>query len=224
MIKFLPNNQIITFSRKGYIEKGNNKNSHNFEDIPLSKEIMVLGYSWGNVPALNFTAKNASHIKGIIIVSPYIYPTNRTNIFKKILVSHPLSIIIFMLFGRRIISNMLRKSSYPSSVPASYQKLSRELSNPHLLEIAVIEKRKNFLRDEVLKKISEAKIPVAIIWGDKDLTSKENKQIFPIRRIIHPILEKHLSNVGHAIPFTNTKDLAEFIEAFVSIVNKGRKL
>lgn len=219
----MPDSNIITFSRKGYPKKDNKRNKYSFEDILISKDIIVLGYSWGNVPALKYTAKNSKHIKGLILVSPYLYPGK--SIFKRILVLFPVfSHVLFTLFGKRIVSSLLRKSSYPSSVPASYQNLAIKLSNPQVLTTAVIEKEKNHASDEDLKKISESKIPVAIIWGEKDLTSKENKQIFPIRRIIHPILEKHLRNAGHAIPLTNTEDLAEFIQTFIHDISKERNL
>lgn len=222
-MKFLPDSHIIAFSRKGYPRKDNNKSKYSFEDIPISKDIIVLGYSWGNLPALEYVAKNSKHAKGLILVSPYLYPS--ANVFKKILVLFPIfSNVIFNLFGKKIVGSMLRKSSYPSSVPTNYQNLAKKLSDSQVLTTAVIEKEKNHITDKVLKKISESKTPVAIIWGDKDSTSKENEQIFPIRRIIHPIMEKHLRNTGHAIPFTDTKDLAEFIQTFIATVSKGRNL
>lgn len=182
-----------------------------------------MGYSWGNVPALEYAAKNSKHVKGLILVSPYLYPGK--SMFRKILVLSPtFSDIIFTLFGKKIVSSILKKSSYPLSVPTNYQNLERKLSNSQVLTPAVIEKEKNYITDKVLKKISESKTPVAIIWGDKDLTSKENRQIVPVRRIIQPILERRLQNAGHAIPFTNTKDLAEFILAFIATVSQRRNL
>ncbi len=189
----------------------------------MSKDMILLGYSWGNVPALGYAAKNSKYVKGLILVSPYLYPS--VSVFKKILVLFPIfSNIIFTLFGKSIVRSILRKSSYPSSVPAHYQKLTRDLSDSRVLTAAMTEKKKNRMTDTVLRKINVSKIPVAIIWGNKDLTSKENEQIFPIRRIIHPVLEKHLPNAGHAIPFTNTKDLADFIQNFLTKINKGGNL
>lgn len=115
---------------------------------------------------------------------------------------------------------MLKKSSFPSLVPSSYQVLTDRLSSPSVLKAAIIEKDKNSLEEDILRCISDSKVPVAIIWGAKDLTSKEDKQITPIYRFIKPVLEKRLENTGHAIIFTNLRELVEFIQNFVKIINK----
>lgn len=217
----MPDNNVITFSRKGYPKKDHKRNKYSFEDSLISKDILVLGYSWGNVPALEYTAKNSKHIKGLILVSPYLYPGKSA--LKRILVSFPFfSHVIFTLFGKSIVRNILRKSSCPLSVPTNYQKLAKNLSDSQVLIAALKEKEQNYITDNVLNKINESKIPVALIWGDKDLTSNENEQIFPIRRIIHPLFEKRLQNAGHAILHTNAKDLANFIQNFIISTSKGR--
>ncbi len=173
------------------------------------------------MPALIYAANNYVRVKGVILVSPYLYPTNRVNGIKKIFVFNPIiSRIIFKLFKKKIINNFLKKSSYPSTIPNTYLKIAKKLLSTQALKTAIAEKDNNVMKDKVLKKISEAKIPVAIIWGDKDLTSKEQKQIVPIRRILHPIIEKRLGNAGHAILFTHTKELAEFIRSFITAIDK----
>lgn len=59
--------------------------------------------------------------------------------------------------------------------------------------------------------------------GGSDLTSKENEQITPIKSIIKPILEERLENAGHALIFTRSEKLSEYIEKFIRKIDKGEK-
>lgn len=215
LAKFFPKNQITSFARKGY------PNSEDFQEVPASKDIIVLGYSWGNVPALKYIIKNIKHVKGFIMVSPYLYSKNNSLITG--LVTLPiLSDIIFPILGKRIINSMLKKTSFPLSVPSSYQDLVKKLAAPSILKAAILEKNKAVSIGNMFKEIRNSKIPVAIIWGSKDLTSREDKQITPIYGFIKPILEERLQNVGHAIIFTNPRKLAEFIKNFRNKIGKEK--
>lgn len=103
-------------------------------------------------------------------------------------------------------------------VPSAYQRLAKILSEPQMLYTAITEKQP--LNIKVLKKIAQENIPVVLIWGEKDLTSKEEEQILPIKNIITPLIEVRLKNVGHAIPFIKPRALSDVIS---DLTNKLRK-
>jgi len=215
LAKFFPENQIITFSRKGY------PNSNDFQDTPAPKNFIALGYSWGNIPAIQYIMKNKSQAKGLIMVAPYLYSKN--NLLKTRLLTLPiLSNILFFFFGKRIITGLLKKTSYPLPVPPSYQKLIKKLSEPILIKTAILEKEKNSINNTMLKALGNATIPVGIIWGSDDLTSTKSKQITPLYQFIKPVLEEQLQNAGHAIIFTHPKHLAKFITNFMIKINNKK--
>jgi len=106
-------------------------------------------------------------------------------------------------------------------VPLSYQELAKILSQPQILNAAITEKQP--LDIKVLKKIAQEDIPVVLVWGEKDLTSKEKEQIVPIKNIVTNLTEVKLKDVGHAIPFTKPEALAEVINNFIHKLMKEKK-
>jgi len=106
-------------------------------------------------------------------------------------------------------------------VPLAYQRLAKILSEPQMLYTAIIEKQP--LDIKVLKKIAQEDIPVVLVWGEKDLTSKEEEQILPIKNIITHLIEVRLKNVGHAIPFTKPKAVSDVIRDLINKLKKEKE-
>lgn len=219
--KLLPSHPFIKFVRNGYPKNEYIFKADNFsENTVLSKEAIVIGYSWGNVPALKFTVKNLAFIKGLVIISPYIFPNRNSNSpFRKLLTLPLIGTLFFGMFGRKIIEKMMLNTSYPGSVPSDYKRLVNKLSKSKVLETSIKEKAENIKIQEVIKKIGESQIPVALIWGDSDLTGRESEQVLPIKSIIKPLLEARLENTGHALVFTRTEELAEYLEKFLKKID-----
>lgn len=223
--KLLPAYSFIKFVRKSYPKNEYIFKADNFsEESALNKEAIVMGYSWGNVSALQFTIKNLAFIKGLIIISPYIFPSrNSSSPFRKLLTLPLISSLFFSIFGRKIIKRMLINTSYPDLVPSEYKRLTNKLSEFKVLETSIKEKMENTKIKEILKKISESQIPVALIWGDNDLTGKESEQIMPIKSIMKPLLEARLENAGHALIFTRVEELSAYLEKFIKTLGKGER-
>lgn len=219
LITLLPQYRFITFPRKGYPKANHGLDSFS-ENSTLTDDVILLGYSWGNVPALQFAFKNLKHVKAIIIVSPYLYPSQEPSI--KLIFSVPLvGKIILKFLGKRFVYNLLLKSSSPMKVPLAYQRLAKILSEPQMLYNAITEKHPLDLK--VLRKIAQENIPVVLVWGEKDLTSKEEEQILPIKNVVTNLIEIQLKDVGHAIPFTKPEALAEVINNFIHKLMKEKK-
>lgn len=223
--KLLPNYQFIKFVREGYPKNEYIFKIDNFsEDTTLNKEAIVVGYSWGNVPALQFAIKNLAFIKGLVIISPYIFPDrNSSSTFRKLLTLPLIGTFFFGMFGKKVVEKMMKNTSYPESIPSDYKKLVNKLSKSKVLETSIKEKTENIKIKEILKRIGESHIPVALIWGGRDVTGRESEQIASIKSIIKPILEVRLENAGHALIFTRAEELSKYIESFINKIDKGEK-
>ena len=219
--KLLPNYQFIKFVREGYPKNEYIFKADNFsEDTNLNKEVIIVGYSWGNVPALQFASKNLAFIKGLVIISPYIFPyRNSSSPLRKLLTLPLIGTFLFGMFGKKVIEKMMKNTSYPESIPSDYKRLANKLSKSNVLETSIKEKAENIKIKEILKKIGESHIPVALIWGDSDSTGSENEQITPIKNTIKPFLEARLENAGHALVFTRVEELSEYLEKFLKKIN-----
>lgn len=165
--KLLPNYTFIKFVRNNYPKNEYIFKANNFsEKIALNKEAIVVGYSWGNVPALQFAVKNLAFIKGLIIISPYIFTNRSSNKpFRKLLALPLIGTFIFGIFGEKIIEKMMINTSYPQSIPSEYKRLVNKLSKSKVLETSINEKAENIKITELLKRIDDSHIPVALIWG-----------------------------------------------------------
>lgn len=128
--------------------------------------------------------------------------------------------MILKFLGKKIINSMLLKSSSPMKIPLAYQRLANILSQPRILYTAITEKHP--LNIKILKKIAQEDIPVVLVWGEKDLTSKEKEQIVPIKNVVTNLVEFRL-NAGHAIPFTKPEKLAEIINGLMYKLRKEKK-
>jgi len=223
--KLLPNYTLIKFVRDGYPKNEYIFKADNFsESTVLNKETIVIGYSWGNVPALQFVVRNLAFIKGLVIISPYIFPDKNANSpFRKLLTLPLIGTLFFGIFGKKVIEKMMISTSYPQNVPPEYKRLVNKFSRSSVLQTSIKEKVENIKIKETLKSVAESQIPVALIWGDSDLTGNEKEQITPIKSIIKPLLEARLQNTGHALIFTKAEELSGYIKSFIMTVNKGEK-
>lgn len=146
------------------------------------------------------------------MLSPYLFPSQKSSL--KLLFSVPLAgKIIFTFLGSKIINSLLIKSSRPHRVPYLYQRLKKILSQPQMLSAAVTEKQA--IDVKILQEIAVRHIPLVAIWGDKDETIAEKKQIYPLRKWIPDLKEVRLKQAGHAIPFTSPHILADIIKSFI---------
>ena len=173
----------------------------------------VLGYSWGCIPAMDFALKNHALVKGLIFVSPYLFPTNRS-LIKKAITFSIFGAVLLKLFGKSSINNMLVKTSYPQDPSPSYKKASVEYLA--ILKESIIE---TLQKPDVLKKletINKLSIQLTIIWGEEDQTSSENAQIAPIKTAVKKVVLDKIKNAGHALIFTNPKELASVIRKAIS--------
>lgn len=103
--------------------------------------------------------------------------------------------------------------------PLSYQRLVNILSQPQILYTAIIEKSP--IDDKVLKRLAQSNIPVALIFGEKDSTSKQSEQV--IKNMLEPLIEVQIKKAGHALPFTNPKELARAVNNFIVKLSQEKK-
>jgi len=209
LIKHLENIKVIALPR--YTQKGVSSLD---QSVNVNKHF-VLGYSWGGVPAIDHAIKNHSSTKGIILVSPYLFPT-KGKLLKSISDIPIFGEFLLSVVGNKFINNMLKKSSCPDSVPLEYKKAS--LTYVSILKASINEKLQEENVIEMLRKIDKLSIPLFLIWGENDLTSRENTQILPIRVNAQPILEEKIENAGHALIFTKPKEVAQIILKMIKIV------
>jgi acyl-CoA synthetase (AMP-forming)/AMP-acid ligase II/pimeloyl-ACP methyl ester carboxylesterase len=176
-----------------------------------------LGYSFGCVSAIIAGALNTQTEK-IILISPYIYPEKKIGlVLKNIMNTKLLRNPLLKLMADKKIEQMLITSSSPKDVPANYQMDAKDYLKSERMAHAILEKdfdtEKLF---QALNTLEKRKIPIHIIYGEKDLTSAYEKQIMPLLEFSN-VDKVSLSDAGHALLWTHTEQLAELIKSLLSI-------
>lgn len=185
---------------------------------------VLVGYSFGAYDCLKDSLRvlreDPKKIKGIVLVSPYLYPEKKIGSFQKWIVKNPLfGDLILNRKGPKAIRNMLYESSFPRATPISYIQVERKLSHPRVLRAGILEKAEwsTSTLHSLLEEIQSFGVPVGLIWGKQDQTSSEERQIAPLREKLDILKETQIPNAGHAIPWTHPKDLAIFLNQFTQM-------
>lgn len=190
--------------------------------VSTVKDSIVIGYSWGSVEALRRAAES-DDVRGVVLISPYLFPENRLSFFKKILLHTPiLWKLLLKLMSNGIIDSFLNKSSSPEPVPEEYRKSAEALKDINILRRSALEKEQGgFSPILALQRISGRSIPVALIWGDLDQTSSERQQLEPIRSVVPLRLENKIKGAGHALVWTHPGQVAQFILKFMKTLKSN---
>jgi len=169
--------------------------------------LVLIGYSFGCnrllLDALNFL-KFKGKIAQIILISPYLVAKNPPSSLTSLVLSTPLlGDTILKGKGPKAIKEMLEKSSFPDTIPSDYQSRLTDYIAPTVLKHSILEKngQDQFPFSQVIQKLNEEKIPVTILWGEKDQTSNYQEQIAPLAELPNLNLEK-ISAKGHALLWT----------------------
>lgn len=203
--KHSPRQRIIKIIRAGY----------GVRDKLVDEDTILLGYSWGAVDAIQ-DATTYANVKGLILVSPYLFPERKLGPIKRKLLLAPLASDIFLaILGKKIIGKVLIETSAPDQVPSAYKEIAKQLATPKLLRKAALEKdiSKQKLH-AAIEALGSSNVPVAVIWGSQDRISKVAEHINYMRRYVNFSLKKRLETAGHAIVWTHPRELAIFVESF----------
>lgn len=176
-------------------------------------EFIECGYSFGCYHALISALEHSTQVKNIILIAPYFFQEKKTGFLVKTLMSIGATRdAILKSKASAAIDEMLIKSSYPKEIPDQYREDAKDYIDPKRLAHAMLEKdidEKLFWA--TLKELEKRKIPITIIYGKKDKTSREEIQIDPLLKFKN-IKTVAIEDGGHALLWTHTSQLKTIIE------------
>lgn len=173
---------------------------------------ILVGYSWGCLAALREAAEFPTRVAAIILISPYLYPQPASLVLRTLIRTPLLGNALLARRGPAIVEQLLTRSASPIAVPDSYRQLAPRLARPASLRAAVLEKSEpGMSADDALDLVREWEIPLAMIRGADDQVSPADEQIIPVRHRAPGFIEYCFDNAGHALLWTNTKEVANAI-------------
>ena len=189
----------------------------------LSECEIQLGYSFGCVQALIEANKN-SQTKKVILISPYVFPSKMPGIIMKTLLNVDIfKFNVLPMLATKKIEQMLVDSSHPKATPSHYIEDGKAYLEPNRLAHSLTEKDIDpALMEKTLKELADKKIPILIIYGEDDLTSKKSEQIAPLERYKN-VTVKTLKQAGHALIWTHTNDLSTIIHNTIKETDMNSK-
>ena len=173
-----------------------------FEKFSLDKgKFFLLGHSFGGRMAIKFAIKHPEKIKALILVSSAgIKPDiKHKNFIKYFSFFKKISFLPFYNFFRKIFYKyILRVTDYLKAENIPYLK----------------DTFKNVIAEDLEKYFSEIKVPVFIIWGDKDKLTPISDAYIMNKKIKNSKLEV-LKNIGHSPHIEIPEILAEKIKKYI---------
>jgi pimeloyl-ACP methyl ester carboxylesterase len=185
---------------------------------PGQGSLIQVGYSWGSVEAIKSAVKQKEHTKGIILISPYMFASNKMSPVIKTILSLPiLGSLMLSKMAPKSIVKMIKDSASPNKVPENYRICETLFSKPEILKPAMLEK--DIPTSDIINSLEKAKsldIPVLVIRGDADETSNNNNEQFEILSKYLEFEEVILKSAGHALLWTHTRGVQDEIKRFLS--------
>jgi len=179
---------------------------------------IAMGYSYGCTEALKEAATNDA-FDAIILVAPYLFDT-KASLLKRLVVGG-LGKVLLKNKTSSIIEDFLKKSAAPAEVPAILKTYGEHLKNVDLLRASVWEK-KGFGPDDIeiknlLSQCAKKGLPLFILYGEGDETSKKSTHIDPLLNLYpQELCELHtINSAGHALLYTHYIDAAKAIGSFI---------
>jgi pimeloyl-ACP methyl ester carboxylesterase len=178
---------------------------------------LYLGYSFGCADAVE-AASLDPQTQGIILIAPYLYPTQEAGAGLKALLAIPgVSDLLLSLLGKKAMKAFVAKTAHPIQAPESYVKTGEHYAKPAILKRAMTETSGRgpgiIAALETLKKRN---IPVLLIWGKQDQVCPESSQFEPLRSLFPNIRERKLDQAGHALLWTHPELLSKEIIQFTN--------
>jgi pimeloyl-ACP methyl ester carboxylesterase len=166
-----------------------------------------MGYSFGCQTLLVEALKSPQVPKALLLVSPYI-PQKAQNL-RRILLSLPLiGQGIVSLKRTSIINELSRKTCFPQSVSAEFQKVTENYTTQVILKSALQTSNPTQLSIKDLKNLFK-KVPTFILYGEQDQTSNWDDHVKPL--LPEAQLEK-IQNGGHGLFWTHRKEVLNWFE------------
>lgn len=173
-----------------------------FEKFSLDKgKFFLLGHSFGGRMAIKFAIKHPDKVKALILVdSAGIIPDiKHKNLTKHIVFLQKISFLPFYGFFRKMFYKyILRTTDFVEA-----QKV------PYLAETF-----KNVIVEDLVKDFSKIKVPVFIIWGDKDKLTPVSDAYIMNKEIENSKMEI-FKNIGHSPHIEIPEILAEKIQEYI---------
>lgn len=182
--------------------------------------VVVVGHSWGTLPALALAAGHPGSVKGLILVSGHYFPALRIDAMLASLpavpllgdvIRHTLAPITARLAWPLLLSIIFG----PAPVPRSFRQFPKEMAlRPSQIRASAEEAG---LLDSsarnLLKSYSRLKMPVAIVAGDADRIVDTRDQSLRLHRLIAGSTLRVVKGAGHMVHQTSPQAVMLAIEA-----------
>jgi pimeloyl-ACP methyl ester carboxylesterase len=185
---------------------------------------IVVGHSWGTLVALQLAADFPQHVRGLVLISGYYFPTWRADVF---LLSPPaipllgdlMRYTISPLISRLIARPMMRKMFAPRPISPDFESavpLALMLRPGQLRAAAEESGLMSWAAAALRKSYRELTLPVTIIAGDGDRVTDLQRQALRLHQEIPHSQLRAQFGVGHMLHYAAPELVARGVEDIVS--------
>lgn len=182
---------------------------------------LVVGHSWGTLPALAWALDHPDRISKLALLSGYYYPTRRPDAAMMAIMGSPVvgDALVHTLapFQARLTGPLGTKLIFSPNSPtdAFLGEMPAELMlRPKQLHATAKDSAQMPASAARLsKRYGQLELPVAIVWGDGDKLVKQGDQSAKLAIQLPHASALEMEGVGHMVHHTDPEAVASAIEA-----------
>lgn len=185
---------------------------------------LVVGHSWGTLPALAWALDHPAKLSGLTLLSGYYFGTPRldavmTGVAATPVVGDLITQTLLPLQTRVTGPLGLKMVFSPDAVPDDFDDempIGLMLRPSQLRATAADSGQMPIAAARLAERYAELDLPITIVWGDGDKLVDQQTQSARLAKLLPHATSVQLADAGHMLHYGNCDIVADAIEAQVS--------
>lgn len=235
MDKLAANHRVIAFDRPGYGYSARPRGRSFSPEVQAAlfvgacdqlgiEKPLVVGHSWGTLPALAWALDHADKVAGLVLLSGYYFGTPRldavmTGVAASPVIGDFLSQTLLPLQTRLTGPLGLKMVFAPDPVPAEFtdnMPIALMLRPSQLRATAADSGMMPIAAARLAERYAELTLPITIIWGDGDKLVDQATQSVRLAAALPHATTLELPGAGHMVHYGQCTLVADAIEVMRS--------
>ena len=230
--RLAPNHRVVAFDRPGYgfSERPRNRTwtpqrqadllVRAFEQLGIERPVVV-GHSWGTLVTLALGLDHPQHVRGLVLLSGYYYPTMRPDV---VLFSAPaipvlgdvLRYTVSPLLGKCLMPSLLHQMFAPSPIPESFRAAVPDALMLRPWQIRASAEEAGLMvpaAKSLRRRYGELRMPVRLIAGADDRVAHAERHSVQFHRDVPSTDLQVIPGLGHMVHYFAQDEVAEAVVA-----------
>lgn len=181
--------------------------------------VVLVGHSMGAALATRFALDHPDRVRGLVLVSPYLYPSQSVprslSLLSRVPVLRHVLVHLFLVpLGRPLARRLARKSFEPEPMPTGYPRLWADFTLRPRQALTVIDEMAHLDQaiTDMVTDYQRLEPPTLVLTGDKDRFVGPENHAHRLHREAPSVWLRTVEGAGHALVWTRPGTLIEAVD------------